>query len=157
MPNTSWNHLTPLQLGAYAEYYAKMEFASYGFDVYASEVDDHGVDFVVKSPSQSEVYYEVQVKSTRPPTSYVFMKKSKVAALNNTHLLCYLRFNDGSLPDVFVIPYSVWLNPKGPGNPNSMFVDRTDYLSPEYGMNCSKRNMGQLAIYKSEIYLPGLL
>lgn len=150
MPNTNWNLLTPLQLGAYAEYYAKMEFASYGFDVYTSEVDDHGVDFVAKSPNQSGIYYEVQVKSTRPPTSYVFMKKSKVAALNNTHLLCYLRFENGSLPDVFVIPYSVWLNP------NSMFVDRTDYSSPEYGMNCSKRNMGQLTIYKSETYLPRL-
>lgn len=78
------------------------------------------------------------------------MKKSKVVALNNTHLLCYLRFENGSLPDVFVIPYSVWLNP------NSMFVDRTDYPSPEYGMNCSKRNMGQLTIYKNEIYLPRL-
>jgi hypothetical protein len=40
--------LTGLQLGRYAEYYAKMEFASYGFEVYTSEVDDHGVDFVVK-------------------------------------------------------------------------------------------------------------
>lgn len=50
MPNTNWNLLTPLQLGAYAEYYAKMEFASHGFDVYTSEVDDHGVDFVAKSP-----------------------------------------------------------------------------------------------------------
>lgn len=25
-----------------------MEFASYGFDVFTSEVDDHGVDFVAK-------------------------------------------------------------------------------------------------------------
>jgi hypothetical protein len=43
MPNLNWSQLNHLQLGRYAEYYAKMEFASYGFDVYTSEVDDHGV------------------------------------------------------------------------------------------------------------------
>ena len=43
-----WTKLNNLQLGKYAEYFAKMEFAKYGLDVYTSEVDDHGVDFVVK-------------------------------------------------------------------------------------------------------------
>ena len=32
MPKTNWSELSPLQLGRYAEYYAKMEFTSYGFD-----------------------------------------------------------------------------------------------------------------------------
>ena len=27
MPNLNWSELSPLQLGRYAEYYAKMEFA----------------------------------------------------------------------------------------------------------------------------------
>ena len=48
MPNTSWSNLNHMQLGKYAEYYAKMEFTSYGYDVYTSEVDDHGVDFVAR-------------------------------------------------------------------------------------------------------------
>ena len=30
MPNTDWTKLNRLQLGRYAEYFAKMEFASYG-------------------------------------------------------------------------------------------------------------------------------
>ena len=51
MPNLNWSKLTGLQLGRYAEYYAKMEFASYGFEVYTSEVDDHGVDFIAKKSS----------------------------------------------------------------------------------------------------------
>ena len=37
-----------MQLGKYAEYYSKMEFTSYGYDVYTSEIDDHGVDFAAK-------------------------------------------------------------------------------------------------------------
>lgn len=56
MPKMKWFELTPLQLGRYAEYYAKMEFASYGFEVYTSEVDDHGVDFIVKYPGTSIFY-----------------------------------------------------------------------------------------------------
>ena len=159
MPNTNWNDLTPMQLGTYAEYYAKMEFASYGFDVYTSEVDDHGVDFIAKSPNGT--YYEVQAKSTRPGTDYIFVRKNTLrdgsASLNATHLLCYLRFKDGTLPDVYVIPYSVWLKSKGPNNPDCMFVDRADYESPEYGMNCSERNMPQLSDYRSEDYLRKLL
>ena len=55
MPNTSWSKLNHLQLGRYAEYYAKMEFASYGFEVYASEVDHHGVDFITKQPGEKKV------------------------------------------------------------------------------------------------------
>lgn len=61
MPNLKWSELTPMQLGQYAEYYSKMEFTSYGYDVYTSEVDDHGVDFVAKD-SKSDIFYEVQVK-----------------------------------------------------------------------------------------------
>jgi hypothetical protein len=39
MPNTDWSKLSALQLGRYAEYFAKMEFASYGLEVYTTEVD----------------------------------------------------------------------------------------------------------------------
>ena len=77
MPNLNWSDLTALQSGQYAEYYVKMEFTSYGFDVYTSEVDDHGIDFIVKDKRGK--YYEVQVKSSRYAIkngySYVFAKK----------------------------------------------------------------------------------
>lgn len=48
MSSMKWSELNHLQLGQYGEYYAKMEFTSYGYDVYTSEVDDHGVDFVAR-------------------------------------------------------------------------------------------------------------
>lgn len=151
MPNTYWTKLTRQQLGRYAEYYAKMEFASYGFDVYTSEVDDHGVDFVAKN--KNDRYYEVQVKSTRPRTSYVFFKKDKAGGLSPNRLLCYVRFtNEDSDPlKVYIIPFEVWNEPKG------MFVYHGNYKKPEYGMNCSEKNMGQLEPYRSEVKLPYLL
>jgi len=55
MPNLKWSELDHLQVGQYSEYYTKMEFTSYGFDVFTSEIDDHGIDFIAKRKSGS--YY----------------------------------------------------------------------------------------------------
>ena len=98
MPNTNWSELSHLQLGRYAEYYAKMEFSSYGYDVYTSEVDDHGVDFVAKNPVDGN-YYEIQVKSIRN-WGYVFIPKDKME-IRPTRLVFLLLFADGNLPDWF--------------------------------------------------------
>jgi len=39
MKKFDWGQLKSLQLGRYAEYFAKMEFTLLGFDVYEPEVD----------------------------------------------------------------------------------------------------------------------
>ena len=57
MPNLKWSKLNHLQLGRYAEYFTKMEFTSYGYEVYTSEVDDHGIDFVAQNPTTKELFY----------------------------------------------------------------------------------------------------
>ena len=93
MPNTIWSRLSHLQLGRYAEYYAKMEFASYGYDVYTSEVDDHGVDFVARNPVDDR-YYEIQVKAVRN-LDYVYIRKDKMV-LSPQRLGCLLLFEDGT-------------------------------------------------------------
>ena len=150
MPNTNWSKLNHLQLGRYAEYYAKMEFASYGFEVYTSEVDDHGVDFIAKLPKTQE-FYEVQVKAVRN-YGYTFIAKSKMQYLPVNRLVCYLHFTDGNLPDVFVIPASAW------ERPNAVFVDK-DYektgqkSKPEWGINISKKNYDLLATYRIDKWL----
>jgi hypothetical protein len=43
-----WSRLTRLQIGRYAEYFVKTEFTLHGFEMYTSEVDTHGIDFVVR-------------------------------------------------------------------------------------------------------------
>ena len=151
MPRTQWSSLSSLQLGRYGEYYAKMEFTSYGFDVYTSEVDDHGVDFIAKSISGK--YYEVQVKSVRND-NYVFIKKSKIV-LDDKHLICYIRFVDNELPDCYVIPSTVWKTPDG-----SLFTSK-DYLGlksePEYGISIKKKtNLDAIQKYKVSYVLENL-
>ena len=148
MPNTNWSELSHLQLGRYAEYYAKMEFASYGYDVYTSEVDDHGVDFVARNPADGQ-YYEIQVKSIRN-WGYVFVPKDKMK-ISFTRLVFLLRFTDGNLPECYVIPSQTW------SNPNALFVER-DYdkpgqkSAPEWGINLSKKNLPLLGSYSEEQY-----
>ena len=150
MPNLNWSELTPLQLGRYAEYYAKMEFTSYGFEVYSSEVDDHGVDFIIKSPKTNN-FFEVQVKSVRD-YGYVFISKSKMPELTANRLICYLHFQQGQLPDIFIIPALVWCTP------NAVFVDRKydkpgQKSAPEWGINISKKNFSLLEPYQAEVIL----
>jgi hypothetical protein len=77
----NWSRLNKLQRGKYAEYVVKMEFVLCGCDVFSSEVDDHGIDFVVRTHSGS--HYDVQVKSFSlkagtPP--YVFLPKQKLSS-----------------------------------------------------------------------------
>ena len=50
-----------------------MEFTSYGFDVYTSEVDDHGIDFIAKG--MDGTYYEVQVKNKQKLLFYDCVSK----------------------------------------------------------------------------------
>jgi hypothetical protein len=40
--------LNHMHLGRNAEYFVKMEFTRHGFDVYTAEVDDKGIDFIVR-------------------------------------------------------------------------------------------------------------
>ena len=150
MPNTNWSKLNRLQLGRYAEYYAKMEFASYGFEVYTSEVDDHGVDFIAKLPGKNR-FFEVQVKSVRD-YGYIYMTKAKMPELSENRLVCYLHFIDGQLPDVFVIPAIAW------SIPNAVLVDRKydkpgQESEPEWGINISKKNYHLLDEYKADCWL----
>ncbi len=148
MPNTNWSELSRLQLGRYAEYYAKMEFASYGYDVYTSEVDDHGVDFVGRNPRDGQ-YYEIQVKAVRN-LDYVYIRKDKMV-LSPTRLVYLLLFSDGALPDGYVIPSQVW------NHCNALFVERNyekpgQKSAPEWGINLSRKNLPLLELYREEQY-----
>ena len=146
MPNTDWTKLSSLQVGKYAEYFAKMEFASYGLEVYTTEVDDRGIDFIIKDKNGR--FSEIQVKSLRG-TGYVFMQKSKFDITNKNLYLALLIFNVGEMPDVFIIPAQAW------EVPNEVFVDRNydkpgQTSKPEWGINISKKNYSILEIFKFE-------
>lgn len=132
-----------MQLGRYAEYFAKMEFTMFGFEVFSSEVDDRGIDFIARSPGGS--FMAVQVKSVLK-TNYVFMQKSKFKLDSSTYL-ALLTFEEGQEPEMFLIPSAVWWSP------NALFVDR-DYeglkSKPEWGVSLSKKNLPMLEPFRFE-------
>ena len=145
MPRHQWKNLNTQQVGTYAEYFVKMELTMHGFQVYSTEVDDRGIDFVARRDSGP--YIEVQVKSLRS-MGYVFMQKTKFPLRPHTYLaLCV--FTEGQEPKVFLIPSVAWLAP------NTIFVDRNydaqgQTSKPEWGLNVSKRNMPALSQYSFE-------
>lgn len=143
MQRYDWKRLNNQQVGAYTEYFVKMELTMYGFQVYTTEVDDRGVDFVARYERQS--FIEVQVKSLRS-MGYVFMQKSKFVLSDNLYLALGLLTQD-NLPELYLIPSTVW------HSPNAVFVERNyDGLKskPEWGLNISKKNMAFLEPYKFE-------
>lgn len=95
MPNMKWDKLNQRQLGRYGEYYAKMEFASYGY------------------------------------------------------LVCFLRFEDDKLPEIYIIPATAW------HEPNAVLVDRKydkpeQKSKPEWGISYTKKNKMLLEKYRAE-------
>ena len=145
MANTEWNKLNRMQLGRYAEYYAKMEFASYGLDVYTSEVDDHGVDFIVKD--KKKIFNEIQVKSLRNK-GYTFMQHEKFDLSNKALYLVLMIFEDDKLPNIYLISTDAW------NNENNMFIirnfDKGQKSKPEYGVNIANSNKELLEKYRFE-------
>lgn len=143
MQRYQWSRLNTQQVGAYAEYFVKMELTMYGFQVYETEVDDRGIDFIARFDDRP--FLEVQVKSLRS-LGYVFAQKEKFALRENLFMAVAL-FSEGSPPSLFLIPAIAW------NAPNELLVSR-DYgglkSKPEWGLNVSQRNMATLEQYRFE-------
>lgn len=140
-----WSTLNNLQLGRYAEYLVKMEFTKLGFSVFSPEVDDRGIDLVIRTPRGQ--YCEVQVKSSRSSKSgsgfnYQYWPKGEdKLQIGEQSYIALVLFKDGDEPHLYLIPTTVWKAP------TTLFVDH-EYpglkSSPEYGINLSEKNLSLL-------------
>jgi hypothetical protein len=143
MERYNWSQLSPLQLGRYAEYFVKMEFTLYGFDLYTSEVDDRGIDFVIRKGQDR--YYDIQVKSVYK-AKYIFFPKYKFELRDNLFAAVVI-FVDLEAPKLYLIQATTWQNL------NALVVSY-DYekrkSKPEWGLNLSPKNLYLLADYSFE-------
>jgi hypothetical protein len=140
----SWSHLSHLQVGRYAEYLVKMEFTRLGFSVFSAEVDDRGIDVVIRKDATT--YYDVQVKAVRG-FSYIFFEKEKFD-LRANNLAAVVVFEEGQPPHLFLISSTNWLQP------GSLLVSK-DYgaplkSKPEWGINLSRKNWAELCQFAFE-------
>lgn len=129
-----WSHLNHLQLGKYGEYLTEMEFTEDGFGVYTAEVDNKGMDFVVRK-NENE-YFDIQVKSIRNK-NYIFMRKEVFVPRKNLFLSLVL-FEENHEPILLLIPSLDWQNKKYP------FLVERDYVGkksePEWGLVINNSN-----------------
>jgi hypothetical protein len=144
MERYKWSRLNTLQVGRYAEYFVKMEFTLHGFDVYQAEVDDKGIDFVIRKGHDR--YYDIQVKSSRG-FNYVFFRK-EYFELREGLFAAIVVLDESEPPKLFLIPATAWQNP------DALFVSR-DYeppkkSKPEWGLNLSVKNYPLLQEYTFE-------
>lgn len=113
----------------------------YGFQVYETEVDDRGIDFIARY--EDGPFIEVQVKSLRS-LGYVFAQKEKFALRGNLFMAVAL-FSEGASPDLYLVPATAWQTP------DQLLVGR-DYeglkSKPEWGLNVSQKNMAALERYR---------
>ena len=151
MPNMKWKDLTTRQLGQYGEYYAKMEFTSYGYEVYTPEVDDHGVDFVVKDTDGH--FYEVQVKSVRQDNYLPIAYDKFQANFSDYFIICYIRFKDDEMPKMYLIPTSAWETPNAL-LPNYRY-DKGQKSNPEIGISYNPKNAPLLEMWKAANFFEG--
>ena len=145
-----WSKLNRQQVGAYTVIFVKMELTMYGFQVYGTEVDDRGIDFVARH--EQGPFIQIQVKSLRS-MGYVFMQKDKFALQEHLYLALGLLF-EGQPPELYLVPSAVW------EEANAMFVSR-DYeglkSKPEWGLNISQKNKPLLQPYCFEKTIAALL
>ena len=140
-----WARLNKLQVGRYGDYFAKMEFTLYGFDVYGAEVDDKGIDFVIRRDVDRS--YDVQVKTVRlPEGNYVFFRK-KFFEPRDTLLAALILLRQHEAPQAFLIPSPAWREPDG-------LLCSMDYegkkSEPEWGIRLSVRNLPLLERFAFE-------
>lgn len=144
MDKYEWGKLNHLQLSKYAEYYVKMEFTLAGFDVYTSDIDDKGIDFIIRQ--DEKIYYDIQVKSVYK-SNYIFFRKDKFHPRNNL-LAVIVIFIENKPPTIYLIPSLIWNNLN---NENKLFVYR-EYEGkkslPEYGLNLAKKYLHTLEKYR---------
>ncbi|NNH78798.1 DUF4365 domain-containing protein [Acinetobacter sp. ANC 5380] len=148
-----WSKLNSMQVGTFVEYYAKMEFAMYGFQVYTSEVDDRGLDFIARYEDSD--FLSIQVKSIRSNSSYVYMTKNNFK-ISPTQYLVLSLLVEGKIPNLYLIPATAWLEH------NSLFksydYEGEGYKSkPEWGLNISGKTVHLLELYSFEKLIQSLV
>ena len=142
-----WSALNTLQKGMYGEYFAKMEFAMFGFLVFSSEVDDRGIDFVARSSDGK--HFDIQVK-TITGTNYTFIKESK---FDEALVVCLIVLNERVPPSAYLFVRDDW---NKSNNSELLKLKKFDNASEaEYGVYLAQKRAALLSTFEisSRIHL----
>ena len=136
----SISDLNGLRLGRIGELYAKINFLKENFEVLSPEVDDRGVDLIVKH-LKSKQYYKIQVKTIRK-FSYIYMQKERFELAKDLFLYVCLFLNNEENPKFLLIPSLSWKNKKEKYFNDRNYVDKKS--KPEWGLSINKSNYDEI-------------
>lgn len=136
-----------IQIGKIGEYWMKLCLTLLDLDVYTSEVDNRGIDFIVRV--NDKFYIDIQVKTIREKTSYVYVDKDNISwkTLKDNLYLALVILKNNSIPLTYLIKSTEW------NNPNELIKDN-NYSKKglkskdDWGINISKKNMELLQKYE---------
>lgn len=127
-----------LYLGRTGELLVASEFIQNNFDVFSAEVDDKGIDLVVKNGCGA--YFDIQVKSTNQ--TYVFMRKKVFVPRKNLFVALLILDKKGN-KNFALIPSLEFKKKNKPP-----FLKDKDYEGkkspPEYGIQTSDTHLGEI-------------
>lgn len=117
-----------------------MAFTLEGFEVYTTEYDDRGVDFVIRNSDGR--FFSVQVKATGKSAN-PFILGDKFEA-SSDFLLCAVRLVEGNPPEIYLVRGTDWneeqeclhFNPSG-GNAGAYYELR---FSKKYSESLKRYN-----------------
>ncbi len=141
--NLRWSSLSRLQRGNFAETFAKISFMMEQYEVFSTDVDEKGVDFVAKSLDGK--YYEVQVKSVID-RNYTFVVEDKFF---EELLICLILFEDNTFPKIYLFKKKDWNDE----NYSLLRLNKFDNATQkEYGFHLSKKYDAILEQFKFSEY-----
>jgi len=102
--NFNYDHLSHLQIGQIGEYWVKIWLTLLGFDVFYNDVDDKGIDFIIRLDDNKHI--DIQVKTVRVEnTGYTFVtKESWNNKLRDNLYLALVLIANNKMPQIFFIP-----------------------------------------------------
>ena len=145
MLRTTYKHLNNVQKGSLGEAFSKMAFTLEGFEVYGSEYDDRGVDFIVRNGSGR--FFDVQVKAT-DESSNPFIKKSKFRE-SDDFIFCAVRVVEDENLSLYIARGSDWASDFDCLNYNA----DGGSSGPYYEIRFSARYREQLAQFEFQSYV----
>lgn len=140
MDRNNWDLLNRIQKGTFGEYFAKMEFTMFGAEVYTSEVDDRGIDFVARFPNSG--FYEVQVK-TMSDFNLQFVNEHKFKVSSN-FLVALVRLVNAEEPTIHIFRGTDWDTDDGLLKYNSYEGKKS---VPAYEIHVAKKRLPVLDSY----------
>ena len=146
MLKTTYKHLNKIQKGSLGVAFSKMAFTLEGFEVYNSEYDDRGIDFIIRN--RSGKFFSVQVKTT-DERSNPFIKEDKFQ-ISNDFIFCAVRIIEGKPLSLYIARGSDW----GKGEFKCLNYNPKGGLSGAYyEIRFSKKYQAKLTIFEFQNYI----